>query len=331
MFAAGWWAGRTALDPPQDPLPEPGVLGYEVAIGEVSRELSVTAQAAWPSAATLTAGSGGVLTTLDVPTGDLVGEGSRILTVNLRPVIVAQGAVPAFRALAQGTVGADVAALQAFLTRVGFDAGAPDGRFDTGTATAVRAWQRSIGISQTGVVELGDVVFTQVLPARVRMTVTVGTIVGPGTALGDLLAPAPEFRIPVTQDQVSLLPPSAAVSIQHGEANWSATVTGIDPSNPEQPELILAGPDQGAVCADSCAEVPVTEASTWSASVVIVARTEGPVIPVAAVRTQPDGSSTVRTTGGEEVTVEVIASNGGLAVVTGLEAGTEIEVPTAGD
>lgn len=331
VFAAGWWAGRTALDPPQDPLPEPGVLSYEVVTGEVSRELNVTAQAAWPSAATLIAGAGGVVTTVDVPTGDLVGEGARILTVNLRPVIVAQGNVPAFRALVQGTIGADVAALQAFLTRIGFDAGTPDGRFDTGTATAVRAWQRSIGLAQTGAVELGDVVFTATLPARVRIAVTVGTSVGPGTALGDLLAPAPEFRIPVTQDQVSLLPPNAEVSIQNAEGSWSATVTGIDPTNPEQPQLILAGPEQGAVCADSCAEVPVSEASTWSASVVIVPRTEGPVIPVAAVRTQPDGSSTVRTTGGEDVTVEVIASNGGLAVVSGIQAGTEIEVPTAGD
>jgi len=191
--------------------------------------------------------------------------------------------------------------------------------------------QRSIGLAQTGVVELGDVVFTAAVPARVRLAVTIGASVGPGTALGDLLAAAPEFRIPVTQDQVSLLPPNADVAIEHAGGTWSASVAGIDPANPEQPQLILAGPEQGAVCADTCAEVPVTEASTWSASVVIVARTEGPVVPVAAVRTQPDGSSTVRTTRGEEVTVEVIASNGGLAVVTGIEAGADIEVPTAGD
>ena len=331
VFATGWWAGRTALDPPQDPLPEPGVLTYEVVDGEVSRDLTVTALATWPAAATLTAGNGGVVTTLDVPTGEIVAEGGKILTVNLRPVIAAQGSVPAFRALAQGTTGADVAGLQAFLSRIGFAAGAADGRFDAGTATVVRAWQRSVGFAQTGVVELGDVVFTGALPARVRMAVTVGTSVGQGSALGELLAPAPQYRIPVTQDQVSLLPPNADVAIQHANGSWPATVVGIDPTNPEQPQLILAGADQGPVCGNSCAEVPVTEASSWSASVVIVPRTEGPVIPLAAVRTQPDGSMTVRTTGGEDITVEVVASNGGLAVVTGIAAETEIEVPTADD
>lgn len=331
VFAAGWWAGGTALTPPQDPETAPGVLGYEVVDGEVSRSLNLTALASWPTVATLAAGAQGIVTSIHVTDGQPLAEGTVLLTVDLRPVVVVQGTVPAFRALSQGVSGPDVAALQGYLRRVGFPLSSPEGRFDAATTSAVRAWQRSLALVASGVVELGDVIFAGTLPARVRLTVATGAVVGPGAALGELVAPAPVFRVAVTNDQLALIPPRAQVVIERAEGTWSGAVASTDLTDPEQPALLLSGVDGTAVCVDSCDEVPVTGSSTWSATAVLVPVTEGPVIPVSAIRTGPDGTMTVRTSGGEDIPVEVVASDSGLAVVSGIEVGTEIEVPTADD
>lgn len=331
VFATGWWAGRVALAPPQDPLVDAAVLSYEVAAGEVSRELSATATASWSATVALVAGSGGVVTSVNAPTGALAVEGAQLLTVNLRPVVVAKGDVPAFRSLSEGVVGADVAALQLFLDRMGFAPGSTDGRFGAGTATAVRAWQRSLSMTATGVVELGDVVFTTTLPARFRPIVNKGVTVGAGEELGDLLAPAPDFRVPVTEDQATLVPPDASVTVAGPEETWAAVVAGIDLSDLEGPQLILAGVEGEPVCGGSCEAVPVVDVSSWQANIVLIPSVQGPVVPVAAVRTEPDGTTSVLTAAGESLQVEVIASNGGLAVVSGIDPGIQIQVPTADD
>lgn len=329
VFAVGWWSGRAALEPPQDPIVESSTLTYTVIDGEVSREIPLSVNAAWAATASVISASGGVVTSVDAATGTAVGEGASLLTVNLRPIVVAQGSVPVFRALSSGLVGPDVAQLQGFLDRIGFSPGRPDGRFDAGTASAVRAWQRSLGLTATGTVDLGDLVFTPSLPVRLRVSATVGATVGPGTVLAEALAPTPTFTASVTTDQFELIPPEAAIAVDgRGEA-WSAVVGSIDTSDPNAIRLILAAVDGGPVCGASCARVPVTGASVWSGSATVVPPASGPLIPVSAITTQADGSTTVRRSDGDNVSVTLLASNGGLAVVEGLSVGDEIEVPTA--
>lgn len=331
LFGAGWWAGREALSPPQDPLTQPDTLTYEVVLGSVARELGATATASWPTVAQLTAAAAGVVTSVDISAGEVVVDGARLLTVNLRPVVVARGDVPAFRTLVEGIEGADVVALQTFLTRQGHYSGVADGDFDVATAEGVEQWQDSLGVPETGEVELGDLVFATDLPAPFRPLVARGASVGPGQALGDLLAPAPRFVIPVTDDQSTLVPPDAEVTVYGPDQQWAAAVSSIDTSSPEGPVLVLVGSDGQSVCGDSCLTVPVEDTSTWQSTIVILPRVDGPVVPLAAVTSRPDGSTSVRTPGGEDITVEIVASDGGLAVVSGIEPGAVIDVPYADD
>ncbi len=85
------------------------------------------------------------LVTLAPQKGAQLDEGSLALAVGGRPVLVLQGAVPAFRDLAVGSTGDDVKQLEEGLKRMGFDPGSVDGNFDVATALAVAAWYQQAG------------------------------------------------------------------------------------------------------------------------------------------------------------------------------------------
>lgn len=89
------------------------------------------------------------LATLDIPptqfgTGIVTGEapasvddGGVLLSISEQPVIVIQGAVPAYRSLAQGAEGSDVTQLQDYLRRAGLTVNDKAGVFGPSTAGAL--------------------------------------------------------------------------------------------------------------------------------------------------------------------------------------------------
>lgn len=88
------------------------------------------------------------------PTKDAVlNEGSVAMTVSGRPVLVLQGAQPAYRDLGPGATGGDVMQLEEALARLGFDPGGRDGVYDDATGAAVSAWYRSAGWTALGPTE----------------------------------------------------------------------------------------------------------------------------------------------------------------------------------
>lgn len=327
VFAGGLWAGRTALQPPSDPLTAAQPVTYRVAQGSVSRELSLSASASWNVGGTIRTGFGGILTSIDIKSGSAVADGTRLATVNLQPVYLGQGDVPAFRTLSAGAKGADVTALQRFLLRQGHDPGIIDGILGGPTIAAVRAWQTDTGQQVTGTVALGQLLFTPALPVRVRLVLGVGDAVGEGADLAELLTAA-TFSIGVTDIQVALIPAAAAVSVTNDAGAWKAKVSGVDNSQPGSPALILAGVDGGPVCGATCDVVPTDRASVWPADVTLVPRVDGLVVPVSALRTDADGSRSVLTADGEEQPVQVLATAGGLAVIDGVAEGTVVRLPS---
>jgi peptidoglycan hydrolase-like protein with peptidoglycan-binding domain len=103
----------------------------------------------------------GTLTALPA-IGDVVGRGERLYSLSGEPVLLMYGAVPAYRALADGvTEGRDVDQLERNLAALGYPPGAVDEDFTWETAAAVRDWQQDHGLEATGEVELGRVVFAR--------------------------------------------------------------------------------------------------------------------------------------------------------------------------
>ncbi|CRK59275.1 Peptidoglycan-binding domain 1 protein [Alloactinosynnema sp. L-07] len=93
-------------------------------------------------------GSRALITRVPVAVGDTVTAGTVIAEVSGRPVIVLTGAVPAYRDLAPGSEGADVAQLQHALRAMGHSIGRDkEGMYGPGTKLAVTALYRAVGYS----------------------------------------------------------------------------------------------------------------------------------------------------------------------------------------
>ena len=127
----------------------------------------------------------GTLTWL-APVGSRVERGEPLFKLDERPVVALYGSVPLYRTLREGAKGADVLELERNLAALGYTGFTVDDMYTAVTAEAVRTWQATLGLPQTGTVELGQVVFT---PRAVRIaehTARVGDTIGGDSAGGDV-------------------------------------------------------------------------------------------------------------------------------------------------
>jgi peptidoglycan hydrolase-like protein with peptidoglycan-binding domain len=103
--------------------------------------------------------------------GAVIGRGRTLWRIDDLPIVLMYGSVPAYRTLKEGVSdGPDVTELNQNLIDLGFDpygAIADDESFSEATAAAVKRWQKTDGLPETGEVELGRVVFA---PGARRVT-----------------------------------------------------------------------------------------------------------------------------------------------------------------
>jgi peptidoglycan hydrolase-like protein with peptidoglycan-binding domain len=117
--------------------------------------------------------------------GQTITRGQSIYEVSGQPVVLLYGSVVPSRAFVAGmSAGRDVAALNANLDALDYANGLEGDTFSATTEAAVRAFQAAHGLSVTGELPLGSVVF-EPGPIRVTsVTPTVGANVSPGPVLG---------------------------------------------------------------------------------------------------------------------------------------------------
>lgn len=117
--------------------------------------------------------------------GRIISRGQPVYSLDAQPIPLFYGATTLYRALSLGVgKGPDVAEMNANLAALGFTAApAASNAFTTGTESAVKAWQASLGLPTTGVVSLGDVV-VEPGPIQVNtVTPTTGVAAAAGTAV----------------------------------------------------------------------------------------------------------------------------------------------------
>ncbi|YCK34988.1 efflux RND transporter periplasmic adaptor subunit [Actinomadura sp. ATCC 39365] len=98
--------------------------------------------------------------------GDQITRGRSLYRLDNKPVMLLYGTTPAYRDLRIGSEGKDVENLERNLRKLGYDGFTVDDEYTYDTAQAVREWQEDRGLDETGVVELGRVVFA---PGKVRV------------------------------------------------------------------------------------------------------------------------------------------------------------------
>lgn len=334
VAAAGFWAGRVALAPPQNPLDgEQEPVTYEVVEQTIGDSLQFGAIAEWKASPLVRAGRAGVVTSIEFANGDSVAAGDVLFTLDLRPVVIAHGDVPAFRDLEVGVTGADVAQLEELLDDLGLLKGEADTTFDEATAEAITDWQSAMGVTADGVIRRGDVVFASELPVRIAATdnLAIGASLSGGEIVVNRLPASPTIVVPLTPEQRNLVPLSGAVELTYADGTWDAVIAraletteqGLD-----RLDLILTAPDGGPACGDVCLEwIPPAGRTSFSAQIVVIPETTGPVLPLAAITTDPGGRHSAQLVDGSTVEIEVVVSTGGLAVVRGVAPGDVVILP----
>jgi peptidoglycan hydrolase-like protein with peptidoglycan-binding domain len=117
--------------------------------------------------------------------GQILTRGQSLYQISGQSVVLMYGSVLPTRAFIAGiSAGSDVGELNANLDALGYGQGLTGDTFSAGTSAAIRAFQSARGLTVTGELLLGSVVFE---PGAVRVTsvtATAGATVMPGPVLG---------------------------------------------------------------------------------------------------------------------------------------------------
>ncbi|WP_285498367.1 peptidoglycan-binding domain-containing protein [Actinomadura sp. NBRC 104425] len=168
--AAGGAATAAALNLTGDAASEQTARGLPPSTAKVTREtLRDTQDAdgvlAYGEQTAATSRLRGTLTALP-DSGDRITRGKTVYRVDDKPVTLMYGSRPMYRDLRPGVEGEDVHQLERNLQALGYDGFTVDDEYTGDTADAVREWQDDRGLDETGVVELGRVLFT---PGAIRV------------------------------------------------------------------------------------------------------------------------------------------------------------------
>jgi multidrug efflux system membrane fusion protein len=184
--------------------------------------------------------------------GAVIGRGGTLWRLDNLPVVLMYGSVPAYRTLKQGVSdGPDVTELNQNLIDLGFDpygAITDDESFGAATAVAVKRLQEADGLSQSGEVALGRVVFAPGARRVTEVKVTLGQDPPATTAPTGKGKEKPAKEKPAKEKPAKESPakesPSGEASAGAGEAALTTTSTQQIVQlkvKPEQQQLARVG------------------------------------------------------------------------------------------
>ncbi|MDQ2697253.1 MAG: peptidoglycan-binding protein [Actinomycetota bacterium] len=267
--------------------------------------------------------NGGVVTWLPVE-GAVIERGAPLFRVDESPTVLLYGSLPAYRPLTVGTTGPDVRQFEENLAALGYTGFTVDNDYTAATARAVQAWEKSLGVAKTGVVEPGRVHYA---PAALQVVDLIGSV-GDGGG-GDLLTVARRERIVI-------------VDLDAGDARYAVVGTAVGVTLPDGTSttgkvtavesIVSPGKPDGSteettmlrvtVTPDDAAALPATGASTAKVAFTAESREDVLTVPVSALLALAEGGYGVEVVDGGDHEL--------VAVETGLFAQGRVEISGEG-
>jgi peptidoglycan hydrolase-like protein with peptidoglycan-binding domain len=280
--------------------------------------------------ATVTAGGSGRITWLP-ELGARVNRGQSVYKSDNRPVTLFYGNLPPYRVLESGNSGPDVKLVEENLATLGYTGITVDTQYTSATATAVRKWQKDIGLVQTGAFDPASVVLA---PSAIRVASLPAHLGDP--ANGWVLTYTGTTRIVTVALDVGLqglVKPGVAATItlpdaqtvKGGVETVGSVATAGDPGKAATIAVTITVADQSKLGTLDQAPVTVTLVSASVQDVLTV--------PVAALLVLPGGDYGVEVVTGStsrNVPVELGKFGNGRVQVTGegIVAGTLVGIPS---
>ncbi len=266
-----------------------------------------------PGAPTATTTTQMITSAIDL--GAAVTPGTVLYSVDSSPVVALAGALPAWRTLSTASSdGPDVAQLEASLAWLGYDPNGAmtlDDHFDSNTAAAVKAWQAGYGLTPTGKVALGSVVFLPISTTVVEVDISVGDTVTDGDPVLALAGVAQEVVIEVPSADQALFVPGLEVDV----AGTTGTVQLLRSSESDGVVVVEA------VIAPSSPLTGVENGTTVKVSAKLVLATDVLIVPNEALVSLIDGSyalQVVQPDGSDRfVSVSVLTATASKAAIEG--------------
>jgi hypothetical protein len=169
---------RVSADASQEQKPAPPVEFATVKKTDLSEEESASGKLGYGDERELSGRKPGTLTSFP-QLGAVIERGKAVYGLDAKAVPLFYGTLPFYRDLADGAEdGPDVKELEENLKALGFGTFKPDNKFTAATATALKKWQKSLGLPENGTFAQGDVVLA---PGPVRVSTLSGQLGGQGT------------------------------------------------------------------------------------------------------------------------------------------------------
>ena len=171
----------------------------------------------------------GIFTSLPKP-GRVIGNGEELFRVDNMPVTDMTGEIPAYRLMTRKLEGPDVEQLNDALLDLGYLYYDQGDEFTASTMSAVKAWQKDLGLPVTGDVPLGQVVFTPTAVRIATVAPAVGDAASPGTAVFTTTGNIAQITITTdaTNRKYLRVGKKVAVDLPDGKST-TARITSIGP------------------------------------------------------------------------------------------------------
>lgn len=321
-----FWAGYTVGSPAAAPQEEKKQTTATVTNGTIEHKLVLTTSVSrQPRPLTVNPLGGYVVSVNEGSTAD---QGNELYRVGNTPVFAVVGSTPFWRDLEPGHTGPDVAQLNKMLVDSGHLA-APGQSFTQATSAAMKAFLADHNAPYSGAIPLGQLIAIAAPHTPIMIDSTLlypGAKLNGGEQLVSVLAGDPTFDLVVTPTQASMIPPGTQVRIHHGDLAWEGVVGASSPTD-EGVKLEINSADGKVICGAECDKLPPDAQISLLTDVILVPPATGLTVPVAALNTHADGSTTVtRLNDGnaESVPVTVKGVSGGLAVIEGVNEGDTV-------